>query len=631
MEPFIFHPIPSSSSESISKTLPNVSAQSSNSGADNLEPSSSSLGIDSEAPLTSMREGLPERQGRQDYDVPHLTIQSKQLSKEYTGDFKDQEAKPLRDSGYQKLEFESPFDLVSFYNPQIQRGTVTLYPWQLDVGDTLAAAKSDALNPYKFALCACNGSGKDSFVIAPFAVWFSVCKIQSRCIITSASGQQLSSQTESYIKSLCNSINQFHGEEIFRIRQRYILCMLSGSEIRLFATDEEGKAEGYHPIESGTEMAIIINEAKNVAPEIFRALRRCTGYNYWLEVSSPGAPNGDFYDHFTKWSKEGRARHVTTFDCAQHLSEAERLVDLEELGETSALYRSKHLALFTSIDTYSVIPIEVVERAKKFAQQGLITKRFQDWDYRVGIDLAAGGDETCVFILKGNCIVKEMYFREKDTTIGADKINIFLEEFGLPKSHPHIYADDGGIGHGVIDNLSRMHWTVSRVNNQSAASNKKMYSNRGAENWYRVKRILEKNCFFFNPESNDQNKRLFDQLSSRYYKQEGTTGRIALESKSDAKANGRPSPDRADAFILAFTGLTVSDFIGDVIAPSEVTQREAYNSAQLIQYAEDIKYKEYEEKQNAPSVGKFNGSVSVLTSRLIANKQFGQQHRFNSL
>src|SRR5690606_11698247 len=100
--------------------------------------------------------------------------------------------------------------------------------------------------------------------------------------------------------------------------------------------------------------------------------------------------------------------------------------------------------------------------------------------------------------------------------------------------------------------LVRRGWHINRVLNQSAAINKKNYGNKGAENWYRVKRIFEEGFFDVRSVSSITQ----EQLYNRRYKQALTGQRIFLESKKEAKANGRPSPDRADALILCFTGLT---------------------------------------------------------------------------
>ena len=186
---------------------------------------------------------------------------------------------PITDEGYATLDFKSPAEVVAFFDPNVNEGTVNLHEWQVNLSEQLATAPASSLHPHKFILCAANGSGKDCFIVAPFAIWLAITKRRSLCIITSSSGVQLSAQTENYIRTLANRVNTFYqkvyGCDIFKVNQRYIKCRLTGSEIRLFATDEEGKAEGYHPLEPNAAMAIIINEAKSVAKEIYQALWRC--------------------------------------------------------------------------------------------------------------------------------------------------------------------------------------------------------------------------------------------------------------------------------------------------------------------------------------------------------------------
>lgn len=471
-------------------------------------------------------------------------------SSRYAGDYIEENQTPLENSGFRCLEFEDASEMLCFYDPFLLSGKVTFYPWQIEIHEEMARSKPTAKHPHKHCLVAANGSGKDAFIAAPFCVWFTLCKIKSRVILTTSSGTQLTGQTEPAIKRICELVNTYHGEEIFKIRQRYIYCRLTGSEIRMFATDEAGKAEGYHPIEPGSEMAIVVNEGKSVTEEIHNALRRCTGFNYWLEYSSPGEPNGFFYNAAKTWP---HVRTITSFDCPEHLSAEEREQDKIDLGEHSALYRSKHLAEFTSLGGDVVITTELLNKC--LANPCLFTTLgIRDG---IGIDLAAGGDENWLCHTKANKLHKEAGFRETDTTITAERIDRILRDWGIAKDYKHIYADDGGIGRAIIDMLIRKGWKINRVMNQWPAFNKREFGNRGAENWYRTKRIFEENMFDFTNASADTKK----QLVQRHYRQASTGAKIYLEAKREAKLHGRPSPDRADAFILALTGLTVDDFL----------------------------------------------------------------------
>lgn len=502
----------------------------------------------------------------------------------YAGDFDEEEAAAPKD-GFAAMDFKSPVHMLAFFDDDIANGSVKLYKWQAEIGMDLAPdEKPSSLKPLRYYLVAANGSGKDAFVIAPFAIWFLLCKIKSRVIITSSSGTQLTSQTETYIKNLAQRVNQKLGQPVFRIRQRYIRCNTSGSEIRMFATDEAGKAEGYHPMEPNAEMAIIKNESKSISDEIHRALKRCNGFNYWLEISSPGAPQGAFYFAVTNWP---RGRKITSYDCP-HISEEERTIDKLELGENSPEYRSKHLAEFTSVDGETVIPGHIVTRCRENPP----SFSFPSWPKRVGIDLAAGCDETCITIVQGTKVLVEKAFPERDTIIAAGRLEKILEDNSIPKNSEFIYADDGGVGHAIIDNLMHRGWSINRVLNQSAAWNKRQYGNKGAELYFRVKRIIEENCFNLFGLS----QKTLDQLSNRKYKQPAG-GRLFLQPKREMKAEGLNSPDRADAFVLSLTGLTINDFLGDGSkdVEDEVPKRKRLNNdAEVMDFYDGITFKEYE-------------------------------------
>jgi phage terminase large subunit len=517
----------------------------------------------------------------------------------YDGDVTD-DGEPLNEQ-WQTLQIPSPAFLVALYIKAFRDGKQQLYNWQKEelakLGNSLSTASVH--NPYKLALCAANGSGKDYLIVTPTVVWMSLVNIRCLTIITSSSGSQLTAQTENYIRALCETINEYHQQPIFRIRQRYIKCNLTGSEIRLFATDEAGKAEGYHPLEPDAKMVIIVNEAKSVSEEIFGALRRCTGYTHWLNVSTPGAPFGSFHRACTRPSLGFEFRRIDYTDClvdgASHMSDKERLADLEELGANSALYRSKWLALFTNVDTDSLLSTEVIDQLV----DNKIAIAYNDWPIRIGGDIAAGGDENALIATRGNRIIKEEAMREKDTTLTADWFERQFQSLGIAKEHEYIFMDDGGIGHAVIDMLKRRGWEIRRVRNEAKAVRAQHYGNRGAELWYQVKRICEELLFRLDEAS----PKLRTQLVSRHYKKSASGGRIFLESKKEAKADGRPSPDRADAFVLSLCGLTLEDFmkserVSESVAPR--TKRIESNEA-LEAHIDDIAFGDAEQYENLGS------------------------------
>ena len=552
----------------------------------------------------------------QDIRLEQILSDNTPSDKKYEGDASYDTQAP--EGGYKAMEFASPIQLLAFFDDSVRRESGIPHKWQIEINEFLASQKPTRLNPLKYFLVANNGAGKDAYIIAPFAVWFCLCKVKSLCIITSSSGVQLTAQTESKIRRLCESVNLFFGQEVFRIRQRYIRCRLTGSEIRLFATDEAGKAEGYHPIEPDTEMAIIVDEAKSIDEEIYQALKRCNGYNYWLSVSTPGAPKGSFYYAVTHW-KSGR--RITSYDCP-HINPQEIEDDKLEFGENSPLFRSKHLALFTSLEEACIIPSELIEALRMNPP----TFSIVGWPDRVGIDLAAGGDEDSVCITNGNKVKSELWFRETDTTLAADKIEQYLRDKKIPQNHPYIFADDGGIGHAVIDMLKRRKWNITRVLNQWAALKKKQYGNRGAELWYQVKRILEENLF----DITGLSEKTLKQLGDRQYEQTGA-GRIFLESKKKAKAHGRPSPDRADAFILSLCGLKIDDFLAATTKDEDKVPKGKVGSlASLEEVAAYFDEKTFNSDKQIEQKKRCNGSLQ-LAMGLKQSKQYDsyEKARYN--
>jgi hypothetical protein len=551
-------------------------------------------------------------------------------SPQYPGDYnKSGEGEEEPEGGYKTLtefstlDFPNPAFLVSFFNQSIADGETTLHSWQVQVSEDLASLqhKPTSQHPLKYCLVAANGSGKDIFIVAPFAIWFALTKKRSRVIITSASGTQLTAQTESYIKDLAEKVNAFFGTVIFKIRQRYIRCLLSGSEIRMFATDEEGKAEGYHPIEPGAEMAIIVNEGKSVSEEIHKALGRCSGYNYWLEISSPGEDKGDLFYAFNRWKN---AKRITSFDCP-HISKDEIEEDKLKYGETSAYYRSKHLALFTTLGGNVIIPREIVDRL--IALPPTLTFKGTNWPKRYGIDLSAGGDELVIAETQGNKQTDEVTWRERDTTISADRIHTYLRSKGLPYDYNYIFADDGGVGHAIIDMLVRKGWTnIHRIHNQSPAFNRKHYGNRGAENYDRVKRLFEENIW--NPTG--MSTLCLKQLTNRKIKENLSSPKIFLQPKSEAKANGFESPDRADAFILSLVGLTIEDFTDGKETDAPKIAKKRFTSEEIEQHYEDVYTFGNIDKQGNKDGKRIYGSLSLAIKNGEDNEiEFNGEHTNN--
>lgn len=451
------------------------------------------------------------------------------------------------------LDITDILSFVSFFDDSVNNGSVVLYPWQKKMQRKLSG-EFNASNPLEQAICAVNGSGKDKYIIAPLVTYKLCTSVRSRCIITSSSSSQVTSQTEPSIKALAHNVNRVMKdmlgiEEFIVINQRYITCPILGSEIKLFATDEAGRAEGFHPWEKDSEMVLVMNEAKSIEEEIFGALTRCTGYNIWLEISSPGRATGHFYESCTSGHMD--VDYVRADECS-HISDKNLEKAKRTFGENSAIYRSMKYASFTGDDENTVFSDSCIEKNLTKPPKKDLTR----FPLRAGIDVAAGGDENIVSIWQGNTRIAQDAFRHPETAESAHTIIAILEKHGFTKKNVSdlVTIDDGGIGRGVSSMLHMEGWMVRRVLNQSAATMKREFGNKGAELWFNFQRLVEEG-FLILPKEDEL---FMKQVRERSYKYKNGA-KIFLESKIDARSKGRKSPDRADAAVLANSIIGIAD------------------------------------------------------------------------
>ena len=464
-----------------------------------------------------------------------------------------------KEEKYTPLDFESPLEMFLFKEIQ-KNGPRRPHKWQGEVLTFLSSIKEhdfSIASPCRFYLQACNGSGKDAYITSLFSIWLCACKPRSRFICTSSSHTQLELQTESYIRTEAEEWNTVLGKRIFLIKKQHIVCTLTGSEIVLFSTNEPGRAEGWHPFPDcpNSILAICINEAKTVPEDIFKHLKKCTGYTFWLEISSPGGTSGHFYLNCTSardwndgYNGERVRKKVSAYECP-HISKKEIDDAIEEYGPNDPWVRATYLAEFTGLDEDIVISNFTFD--KLIDNPPKLVEECPELPLRIGIDIGVGGDESTLYCFKGNYLWKSKEFRQVDTTLQRDIIEKTLIEWGFSKDSSNIFIDDGNVGHSVADMLMELGWNIQRVVNQSKASNTRRFGNRGAETWWNFRVLVERSILRFDKSIRYSNPKLYRQITSRYYKQRDVQGGLILESKKEARANGHGSPDRADAVVLA--------------------------------------------------------------------------------
>ena len=474
-------------------------------------------------------------------------------------------------------------DLVDVWN--LMFPDMDLYPWQAEELLRISGYINGRLNgprlhfteqdPYLASYVCANGSGKDKILISTAAIGLPLLYRDVIVVITSSSNEQLKFQTENHITRGIAALNARLGQPVYESIHYYHRCPARGGEIKLFATDEAGRAEGWHPMSKGGRLVIIVNEAKSITPEIFSALDRCHGYSHWLEISSPGPRRGMFYENFKRAIKHPEsytsnryfARRVDVSLCPHVSAQAQARV-VEKHKENSFIVQTSLRANFFEEEKDVVIPAGLVDDCESVEPC--------DETLGIGLDCAAGGDETSLVVRRGNRLVDQLYFREPDIEKACALIDRRLDPFRFVEYSFNM--DDGGVGVGFRSILSRYSWNLIPRHNQSAAYKKDEFANLGAEMWWHVRDLFQSRKII-----KPADETLYTQLITRQNDVSEGLGKKKLASKKRIKELGGASPDRADAFVLAFYSYNPAIIDKpELVKPDNLPQYSAADIARLM-------------------------------------------------
>lgn len=410
-----------------------------------------------------------------------------------------------------------------------------LYGWQ---AEALRALGYQAHGGRPVAVAAANGSGKTAALIAPAVAWFLTRYPRGKVVITSGSWNQLQNQLwpalERFGKPLGWTFTS--GSSPCTIRTK------EGGKGIGFSTNDALKAEGWHPTfgPDVDPVFVIVDEAKGVPDEIFGAFQRCTR-KFQLWVSSPGKPEGKFYDAFHRNAGLYWTRRVTSMECP-HIDPKKREIDLLENGADSPLYRSMHLAEFTSLDGRVVLTPEALNVA--FGLQVAADPSGE----KVGFcDFAAGGDENALAWRWGNVVKLHAFWRDSNTTQARRQ---FLQHFNALQLYPgQVFGDADGIGNVIVDDFREDRFPMIEFHGGIPAKDPLNYANLVSECWIEACRDIERGRVSMGPREKFDPV-LFEQLTTRRLEWD-KKGRLRIESKDDMRARGVKSPDRADAYVGA--------------------------------------------------------------------------------
>lgn len=326
---------------------------------------------------------------------------------------------------------------------------------------------------------------------------------------------------------------------------------LSTGEAFALASDNAALIEGAH----ASNILYIFDEAKAIPEDTFDAAEGAlsTGEAYILAISTPGEPQGRFYDiHRRKAGLDDwYVLHVTR----QMVVDAGRM-DVQwadqrkkQWGAESAVYKNRVEGEFASSDADSVISLADVERAN---QRWLERNDSANWGTLtgLGVDVGRGGDPTVVAKEYDHRAIKELLRSNKrDTMEVAGLLLPLLKKNRFAKA----VIDIVGLGAGPYDRLREEESEIrSRVAPFVASAKSDMEDQTGemgfinlrAAAWWNLREMLKRDEYDLPPDD----KLIGDLTAPKWKLMSG--GKIKVEEKEEIKKRLKRSTDDGDAVVM---------------------------------------------------------------------------------
>lgn len=399
--------------------------------------------------------------------------------------------------------------------------------------------QSDALQSIvsnqRLAVASGHGVGKTA-CIAMLIHWFMSTRPNPQIVVTANTEPQLSGKTW---RELAKWHQRALNKDWFDLTATRF--SLKASPQTWFAQAQpwsEQRAEAF----AGTHedhVLIIMDEASAIADVIWDVCEGAmtTAGARWVAFGNPTRNTGRFRECWGRFRHRWQTLQVDS-RTAKAADQAQIKQWLDDYGEDSDFFRVRVKGEFPRSGSNQLISSEDVQSA---VERLGATIGNQLAPVVLGVDVARFGDDsTCIAWRQGRQaeIVKRL--RGADTMAVSGCVADMIKKY-----NPQLVTiDEGGLGAGVVDRLRELGYKVSGVNFGASAEDQKMYRNKRAEMWGRMRDWLKIGHV---PDDKELQQ---DLIGPEYFYH--STGSIQLESKDDMKRRGQASPDAADALALTF-------------------------------------------------------------------------------
>lgn len=425
------------------------------------------------------------------------------------------------------------------------------------------------------AIRSCHGVGK-TYALAVAVLWWLARYPDGIVLTTSSTFRQVKTQLWSEIHRLIAQAKVHYPE-------------LKNTELRLrddsnfalgFSTDRAANFQGYH----GKHVLIIADEAPGIESGIWDAIAgtMAGGKVHIVMAGNPTLPSGAFYDAFTRERELWNCIRIDAFDSPNlkgiGLDELLRM-DPTEGGPldqnpvpylvtrrwvfdqhhawwhgdegSSPQWLSRVRGQFPDQAQTALIKLSWLERAKERALSSTVQDKAAS--LVAGVDVGGGEAETVVYVCDSKPhdfkIIAVGAWRGEDT---RGEVVRFLAPYR--DRLRSVRVDAIGIGHNFGLHLRDARFPVELVNvSRTCESHPEWHENDPAGRFVNLKaQYYQELADAF---ERDEVQGLRDdvtigQLAGMLYEVD-PHGRIQIESKEIARARGVPSPDRAEALMLA--------------------------------------------------------------------------------
>ena len=328
------------------------------------------------------------------------------------------------------------------------------------------------------------------------------------------------------------------------------------------SADGPDQFQGFH----SPNMLIVVDEAEGVSENIYEAVEAVmtSADPRLLLIGNPTTTSGMFRRAFHEERQIYHCITISALDSPNLKGDGvvvpglvtPRWVDERRQiwGENNPLYRARVLGEFPEQSEDALISLSHVEaaverwRAQQLAQAaGYATPPPVQWEPEgevvLAVDVARFGSDHSVILRRQGMRVDEIRtFNGLDTMQLAGWVAAAIREFRPLRT----CVDEVGVGAGVVDRLREQGYGVRGINVAQSARQKEVFANLRAEGYCRLRELFAAGEIAIPPD-----RQLVGELVSLRYHHD-SRGRVLLERKEDMRKRGVPSPDRADALMLAF-------------------------------------------------------------------------------